>query len=380
MNALSDPYPKKRQLCEPNPNPIHKPRSPPEGLCLLSRDASFLEIRDIAIQTSVSKIHVYRSGAPTIARLAKMLGNSLEKAVIEGIQLGARVVNAPDDEKVEKLQLVDDYKKQWQPLKPKAVHKSGTFVAPATGKYTFTASGDLSHILALETGLEDAVEAGYTHGEGKVLSLTEGQLVHIELGYWATEGDLSVNIEFADLQVPPKSAYLTYRLGFKGFGAMTTNRLGEVVLTPSVPNAPAKQRWAYDAATGQIESAVGRKKCLTLGNVTDIESVTRTPLVVADCSDATDQHWTWVSDTSGKKLIANFSRGALMHTETEQCILGEFDDEGSILGLGACPGDNTTGTGVYMCTMYAFTTGMDGACLYERQVWFAFTAGIIIAP
>ena len=309
-----------------------------------------------------------------------MLESSLEKAVIEGIQLGARVVNAPDDEKVEKLQLVDDYKGQWKPLKPKAVHKSGTFVAPASGKYTFTASGDLSHILAIDAGISDAAEEGYMHGEGQQLSLKEGQLVHIELAYWASEGDLSVNVEFSDLKAPPKSAYLTYRLGFKGFGAMTANRLGEVVLTPSVPNAPAKQRWAYDAATGQIESAVGRKKCLTLGNVTDIESVTRTPLVVADCSDATDQHWTWVSDTSGKKLIANFSRGALMHTETEQCILGEFDDEGSILGLGACPGDNTTGTGVYMCTMYAFTTGMDGACLYERQVWFAFTAGIIIAP
>ena len=175
-----------------------------------------------------------------------------------------------------------------------------------------------------------------------MLSLTEGQLVHIELGYWATEGDLSVNIDFAELKVPPKSAYLTYRIGFKGFGAMTTNRLGEVVLTPSVPNAPAKQRWAYDAATGQIESAIGRKKCLTLGNVTDTKSVTRTPLVVKDCSDAKDQHWTWVSDSSGKELMGSFSRGSLKHTETQQCILGQFDDKGPILGLGPCPGDKDT--------------------------------------
>ena len=204
----------------------------------MSRDASFLEIQDIKIRSSQDNKNVYESGAPTVSRLAKMLEGSLERAVIEGTQLGARVVNAPDDEKVEKLQLVDDYKKQYKPLQPKAVHKSGTFVTPATGTYTFTADGDLSHILAINTDLGKAVAAGYTHGEGKALDLTEGELVHIELAYWATEGDLSVNIEFADLKVPPKNAFMTYRIGLGSYGAMTTNRLGEVVLSPSVPHAP----------------------------------------------------------------------------------------------------------------------------------------------
>ena len=126
-----------------------------------------------------------------------------------------------------------------------------------------------------------------------------------------------------------------------------TDAQGRCTVDAFVERRAGQTRWAYDAATGQIESAIGRKKCLTLGNVTDIESVTRTPLVVADCSDAEDQHWTWVSDTSGEELIGSFSRGSLKHTETQQCIVGEFDDKGSILGLGPCPGDESTGAGVY---------------------------------
>ena len=312
----------------------------------MSRDASFLEIQDIKIRSSSEKKKVYESGAPTIAKLAKMLEGSLEKAVIEGIQLGARVVNAPDDEKVEKLQLVDDYKKQWKPLQPKAVHKSGTFVAPATGTYTFTADGDLSHILAINTDLGKSVAAGYTHGEGKALDLTEGELVHIELAYWATEGDLSVNIEFTNLKVPPKNAFMTYRIGLGGYGAITTNRLGEVVLTPSVKHSPAAQRWSYDAATGQLENGVGRHKCLTVGNLTDVESVTRTALVVKDCrSDATDQHWTWVSEETGKTFTGSFTKGSLMHTETQQCIEGKLLERGSEIILSTCPGGATTTAG-----------------------------------
>ena len=325
------------------------------GLCLLSRDATFLEIRDISIRTTQDHTHIYKSGAPTIDRLAKMLENSLEKAVIEGIQLGARVVNSPDDEKVEKLQLVDDYKRQWQPVKPKAVHKSGTFVAPATGSYRFSTTGDLSHVLAIDTGLGEAVKAGYTHGEDQVAAFTEGQLVRIELAYWATEGDLSVNIDLMELKVPPKSTFLTYRIGHGGFGAISSNRLGEVRLTPSVPYAPSKQRWAYHAATGQLENAEGRKKCLTLGNLTDAKSVTRTPLVVVDCSDAKDQHWTWVSPDSGKELVGSFTQGTLKHTQTQQCIRGELRDQGAELALGACPDIDSSGTslsGGYTCDLF----------------------------
>ena len=137
-----------------------------------------------------------------------------------------------------------------------------------------------------------------------------------------------------------------YRIGLAGFGAMSTNRLGEVVLTPSVKHSPAPQRWAYDAATGQLENGVGRSKCLTVGNLTDFESVTRTPLVVKDCSsDAPDQHWTWVEEVTGAPLKGSFTRGSLKHTATGRCITGELLDKGSLFGkqsllkLGPCPGD-----------------------------------------